>query len=121
MTSLIYDPTLDQFRTNDNLRISAPEGEPVRAGADGRVVSVGRDIRRGNYVKIDHGDGWVVTYAQLMENALVDVGDVVRTGQVIGGVGQPSIFGSLNGTHVHLRVTRDDEPVNPYDLLQARD
>jgi len=120
MTSLIYDPTLDQFRTNDNLRISAPEGEPVRAGADGRVIAVGRNVIRGHYVTIDHGDGWIATYGQLMENVLVSEGEVVRTGQVIGGVGQPSLFGSLNGTHVHLRITRDDEPVNPYDILQAR-
>ena len=118
---LVFDPTLDSWRSNDNIRIAAPEGEPVRAGADGRVVSIGRDVRRGNYVTIDHGNGWVITYAQLMETPMVAEGDVVRTGQVIGGVGQPSIFGSLNGTHVHLRVTRDDEPVNPYELLQSRE
>jgi len=120
MNALVYDPTLDQFRTNDNLRITAPEGEPVRAGADGRVVAVGRNVIRGNYVIIDHGDGWKSTYGQLMENILVSEGDIVRASQVIGGVGQPSMFGSLNGTHVHLRITRDNEPMNPYELLQAR-
>ena len=121
MSMPVFDQTLDQFRTNDNVLISAPEGEPVRAGADGRVVSVGNHIRRGNYVTIDHGDGWLATYGQLMDNALVSEGDIVRSGQVIGGVGQPSIFGSAKGTHVHLRVTRDGSPINPIDLLQARD
>ncbi|MCL1844130.1 MAG: M23 family metallopeptidase [Defluviitaleaceae bacterium] len=120
MESLIFDPTMDHFRTNDNLRISASEGDPVRAGADGRVISVGNDFFRGNYVTIDHGDGWTSTFGQLMENVLVNEGDVVRGGQVIGGVGQPSISGSLNGTHVHLHITRDDQPVNPYELLTAR-
>ncbi|MCL2217037.1 MAG: M23 family metallopeptidase [Defluviitaleaceae bacterium] len=121
MSMPIFDQTLDQFRTNDNLLISAPEGEAVRSGADGRVIAIGNHIRRGNYVTIDHGDGWVATYGQLMDNILVSEGEIVRTGQVIGGVGQPSIFGSLKGTHVHLRVLRDDEPVNPYYLLQTRE
>jgi len=118
--ALIYDPTLDQFRTNDNLRIAAEEGAPVRAGAYGRVIAVGRNMRQGNYVTIDHGNGWVATYGQLMENLLVSEGDIVSSGQVIGGVGQPSIFGSANGTHVHLRIERDDVPINPYYVLAAR-
>jgi murein DD-endopeptidase MepM/ murein hydrolase activator NlpD len=120
VTALIFDPTMDRFSTNDNIRIAAHEGDPVRAGADGRVVDIGTDFWRGNYVTIDHGDGWFSTVGQLMENVLVNEGDVVRMGQVIGGIGQPTISASLNGTHVHLHVTHDDVPINPYDLLQAR-
>jgi len=119
-TALIYDPTLDQFRTNDNLRIAASEGDAVRAGADGRVLSVGRNVRQGNYVVIDHGNGWVATYGQLMENPLVAEGEIVRQGQVIGGVGQPSIFGTENGTHVHLRIEKDEVAINPYYVLVER-
>ncbi|MCL1884528.1 MAG: M23 family metallopeptidase [Defluviitaleaceae bacterium] len=119
-TALIFDPTMDRFSTNDNLRISAREGDPVRAGADGRVIDIGTDFWRGNYVTIDHGDGWTSTVGQLMENVLVSEGEIVRSGQVIGGIGQPSISASLNGTHLHLHVTRDDLPVNPYDLLHTR-
>jgi len=120
-SALIYDPTLDQFRTNDNLRIAANEGDAVRAGADGRVISVGRNVRQGNYVTVDHGNGWIATYGQLMENLLVAEGDIVRRGQVIGGVGQPSIFAYENGTHVHLRIERDEVAVNPYDVLTVRE
>jgi len=116
----IYDPTLDQFRTNDNLRIAAEMGDAVRAGADGRVLSIGRNIRQGNYITIDHGNGWVATYAQLMDTALVEEGEIVQSGQIIGGVGEPSIFGSAHGTHVHLRIQRDDVAVNPYYVLTER-
>jgi len=119
-TSLIYDPTLDQFRTNDNLRIAAYEGDAVRAGADGRVTAIGQNVRQGNYVVIDHGNGWIATYGQLMDNPLVTEGDIVQAGQIIGGVGQPSIFGTENGTHVHFRVERDQVAVNPYYVLAER-
>ena len=120
ITSLIYDPTLDQFRTNDNIRISAEEGTPVRAGADGIVIAVGSNVRQGNYVTIDHGNGWVSTYGQLMEEVLVGRGELVLAGQIIGGVGQPSIFGSGHGTHLHLRIKQDDMPINPYYVLEER-
>ena len=120
MDALIYDPTLDQFRTNDDLRIASEEGAHVQASAGGKVLAIGRNVVRGNYVKIDHGNGWVATYGQLADTKLVSVGEVVRAGQLIGTVGQPSIFGTMHGFHVNLRVTREDVPVNPYELLTAR-
>jgi len=120
LTAAIYDPNLDQFRTNDNLRIAAVEGEPVRAGAYGKVIAIGRNVRQGNYVTVDHGNGWVATYGQLMSEILVSEGDVVSGGQILGGVGQPSIFGSAHGTHLHLRIERDNAPINPYYVLAAR-
>jgi murein DD-endopeptidase MepM/ murein hydrolase activator NlpD len=121
VTALVFDPTMDRYSTNDNMRIAAREGDPVRAGADGKIISIGRDFWRGNYVTIDHGDGWVSTLGQLMENVLVREGEVVRAGQVIGGIGQPTISGSLNGPHLHLHITHNSEPINPMDLLQAQE
>jgi murein DD-endopeptidase MepM/ murein hydrolase activator NlpD len=120
ITALIFDPTMDRFSTNDNLRISAGEGDPVRAVADGRVESIGTDFWRGNFVTIDHGNGWKTTLGQLMENVLVEEGEIVRAGQIVGGIGRPSISATENGTHVHLHVTHDNVPMNPYDLLQTR-
>lgn len=117
----IWDTTLERWSVNHNMRIAAREGDPVRAGADGRVVSVGTDFANGNYVQIDHGGGWVSTVGQLMENALVSEGEVVRAGQVIGGVGIPSISSARSGTHARLHITHDGQAVNPYDLLQERE
>ena len=56
-----------------------------------------------------------------MDNVLVSEGDIVLSGQVLGGVGQPSIFGSLLGPHVNFYLTRDDYPVNPHYVLMARE
>ena len=119
MDALVYDPTLVQFRTNDDLRIAADEGAHVQAGAEGRVLAIGSNVVRGSYVKIDHGNGFIATYGQLAADKLVSVGDIVRAGQIIGTVGEPSIFGTLHGNHVNLHITRNDEPINPYTLLVA--
>ena len=120
LDSLVFDPTFVEFRTNDNLRIASERGTDVQAGAAGRVLAIGRNVVRGNYVKIDHGNGWTATYGQLADNKLVSVGDIVHAGQLIGTVGPPSLFGTMLGYHINLHVTRGDVPVNPYELLVAR-
>jgi len=114
---LIYNPTLDQWRTNDDLRISAQEGTPVRAAAAGRVTEIGNDRVYGNFIRIYNGNGWETIYGQLMDGILVVEGDIVQTGQVIGGVGRPSVFSVLNGHHVSLRVLHEDHLMDPKLLL----
>jgi len=117
MDSLIHDVTLNQFRTNDKISIQANIGTQVRAASDGVVRSVEHDRRLGNTVVIEHGNGWFTTYSQLQDHVLVGVGDVVIKGQVIGGVGVPSIFYTLLGSHLSFGVTRDDVAVNPMLVL----
>jgi len=118
---MAFDPTFAGFRTNDDIRITAQEGTPVRAGADGRVTAIGHSVNYGHYVMLDHGNGWMARYGQLMEAAMVSVGEVVRAGQVIGGIGQPAVFGTMLGTHFNFRITQDGVAVNPHDVLEARD
>ena len=120
VTSMVYDPTLDQFRTNDNIRINAELGDMVRASACGRVLYTGQSARYGNYIVIDHGNGWHATYGQLMETMLVEPGQVVEAGQNIGAVGHPSVFGASHGNHVHFRLQLNMEAVNPYYVLAGR-
>ena len=114
---LIHDVTLNQFRTNDKISISANIGTQVRAASDGVVRSVTNDRRLGNTVVIEHGNGWFTTYSQLQDHILVEEGDVVTKDQVIGGVGEPSIFYTLLGSHLSFRVTRDGTAVNPLIVL----
>jgi len=119
MDRLIHDVTLNQFRTNDKVSIAATIGTQVRAAADGIVRSITTDRRLGNTVVVEHGNGWFTTYSQLQDHILVEEGDVVVEGQVIGGVGEPSIFYTLLGSHLSFRVMRDDTPVNPMIVLST--
>ncbi|MCL2593338.1 MAG: M23 family metallopeptidase [Defluviitaleaceae bacterium] len=115
---VIYDVTLEQFRTNDSISIAATPGTQVRAAADGVVVSVRNTRIEGNTVVIEHGNGWHTTYSQLQDGILVAEGDVVVAGQIIGGVSNPSAHSSLLGSHLNFRVTRDESPVNPMLVLR---
>ncbi len=118
MDKVIYDKTLDQYRTNDTICIAAPAGTPVKATAEGVVVKVDNTRKDGNVVSIDNGNGWITTYGQLMDGVLVKEGEVVKAGQVIGGVANPSIYGVLLGNHLSFKVAKDDVLVDPKSILE---
>jgi len=115
---LIYDATLDQYRTNDTISIAAEMGSQVLAASAGIVEFVGSTRENGNYVIINHGNGWVTTYGQLQDGVLVRAGDVVRAGQPIGGIGSPSICSVLLGNHVNFRVENNGVVVDPRSVLR---
>ena len=113
MDALIYDPTLDQYRTNDGVSISAMLDTPVEAAAPGTVKTVAESREEGRYVVVDHNNGWTTTYGQLGENLTVNEGDRVNSGDIIGFVAEPSVFGTELGSHVDFKVTLNDYTVDP--------
>lgn len=115
---LVYDPTLEQYRTNDSIDIATEKGEDVFAAYDGVVKEVSKSVDQGNYVVIDHGDGWVTTYSQLNDSMKVSVGDEIKKGQQIGTVAEPANKSVLLGTHLDFKVTKNDESVDPLVLLE---
>jgi len=114
---VVYDKTLDQYRTNNVLCIAGDLGAPVSAAAAGKVTDIYTTNEDGKSVVIDMGNGWTTTYSQLGDNVAVNVGDVVETGQNIGYVGSPSIYTVLLGSHLGFEVEKDSVAVNPTDLL----
>ncbi|MDR1000739.1 MAG: M23 family metallopeptidase [Clostridiales bacterium] len=119
MDHVVYDKTLDQYRTNDNICIAAPAGTPVKATAGGVVKKIENTREDGTAIVIDNGNGWMTTYGQLMDGVLVKEGDVVQAGEVIGGVSNPSVYGVLLGNHVSLKITKDDVAVDPKTILTS--
>lgn len=117
---LVYDKTLEQYRTNSNICIAAPIGTQIKSTSSGVVVQVDSTREYGNRVMIDHGNGWTTTYSQLQDNVLVKLGDVVEKGQVIGGVDSPSIYSVLLGNHLNFVVKKDSVAVNPETVLMER-
>ena len=117
MDKTIYFPTLEQYKYNPAIVISAAQGENIAAAADGRVTSVGYDPVIGNTVVMDLGNGYELTYGQL-DNIIVSEGSYVSMGDNIGTVASPTKYYSLEGTNVYFMLTKDDQPVNPMGKLQ---
>ncbi len=111
--ALIYDVTLEQYRTNDSVSIAAEEGESVAASGRGMVKKVAHSREDGWYVVIDHENGWETTYGQLRDDLAVEEGDRVDSGDTVGYVGRPSVYGTMLGDHVEFKVTLNDYAVDP--------
>ena len=89
------------------------EGLQIFAPAPGRVVFAAPLTVRGNATIIDHGWG-VYSGIWHQSQMLVNVGDLVEEGQVIGVVGGT---GRATGAHLHWEVWVNGIQVNPLDWL----
>jgi murein DD-endopeptidase MepM/ murein hydrolase activator NlpD len=91
----------------------ADEGTPIRAAADGVVVSAGWIDGYGNATIIDVGGGIAVLYGH--QSFLgVSAGQKVTQGQTIGRVG---CTGNCTGPHVHFEVRVNGTPVDPVNYI----
>jgi murein DD-endopeptidase MepM/ murein hydrolase activator NlpD len=109
------DPFLGRPAMHTGLDFRAGSGDPVRATANGKVVSSGWSGGYGRMVEIDHGNGLSTRYGHLSEIS-VKIGDQIRIGQVIGAVGST---GRSTGPHLHYETRIDGEAVDPQKFLRA--
>lgn len=80
--------------------ISADEGTPVAAFADGVVDFVGESPSYGNYLEVRHSDTVTSRYAHCSK-ILVQEGDTVAMGDVIARSGST---GNVTGPHLHFEI-----------------
>lgn len=95
--------------------ICAPYGTPIYASDSGVVVTAGSHYSYGNYVIIDHGNGWRTLYAHM--SALgCSVGQAVQRGQVIGYVGST---GNSTGNHCHFEMYQNGTLVSARNFFSG--
>jgi len=89
----------------------------VVASATGTVVTAGwSGGGYGNYVIIDHGNGYRTLYGHLLNNSIVVVaGNSVTQGQKIGTMGST---GRSTGTHLHFEIISSSGKVDPLRMLK---
>lgn len=100
---------------HNGVDIAVPVGTPIRASADGRVVTVANQPSGyGLYVSIDHGSGVETRYAHNSRN-VVSVGQEVKKGQIIAYSGAT---GRVTGPHIHFEIRYRGSPVDPQRFLR---
>ena len=108
-----HHPILGIDRLHAGGDIGAPSRTPIHAPADGMVVFAGVRGGYGNTVIIDHGNSLGTLYGH--QSALnVEIGDVVRRGEVIGFVGST---GLSTGPHLHFETRLKGTPVDPAGIV----
>ena len=104
---------MQEWVTHRGIDIQANVSEDVKACANGTVKSIKNDPRYGWSITIEHKDGFSTTYTCLREANLVNEGDSVEQGQVIGKVGNSGVFESADGSHLHFEMIKDGGYINP--------
>jgi murein DD-endopeptidase MepM/ murein hydrolase activator NlpD len=122
------------FRTANNpnhigVDIMSFTGTPIHAASAGTVTEVVCNIEAGHscdrtgsaaiggcgwYVKIQHPGGIATLYCHLVRKALVQPGQKVKTGQVIGYVGSS---GNSSAPHLHFEVHINAPPTGPQNAI----
>ncbi|WP_022933215.1 peptidoglycan DD-metalloendopeptidase family protein [Treponema bryantii] len=100
------------FHTGTDM--ACPTGTPILAAMSGKVTTTGINRVYGNYVIIDHGNGYQTLYAH-MSKIIASKGQWVSQGTRIGLVGST---GYSTGPHLHFTVYKKGKLVDPMTVLK---
>lgn len=105
------NPVTKKRQFHRGLDMAAPRKTPIRATADGIIEYVqSRNIGDyGRVVKVQHNYGFKTVYAH-MEKTFVNVGDIIKKGQILGLVGNS---GRSTAPHLHYEVRYANMVLNP--------
>jgi len=109
----VFDET--ETKRHMGIDISSPMGTPIKASNAGRVIYSGNTIKGyGNLIILRHSEEYITIYAHNQVN-LVEEGEWVEKGQVIGKVGKS---GRASGPHLHFEIRRNNKPLDPMLFLK---
>lgn len=101
------------FHTGVDLAIA--QGTPIKAAMSGKVAAVGYTNVYGNYVIIDHENGYQTLYAHMYKPSPLSKGTRVAQGTQIGMVGST---GYSTGPHLHFTVYKNGKLIDPMTVLK---
>ena len=117
MDNTIYFPTLDTYKCNPALIIQSEKGKEVKAGVKGVVKTVSTEDEIGNYIIIEIGNGYELTYGQLSD-IKVSEKDNVNSDTCIGLTADTTRYYENEGPNLYFKMTKNGEPCDPMDYLK---
>ena len=107
-------PILGYNKMHRGTDFAAPEGTPIMASGDGKIIRARWCGGGGNCIKIKHNSSYSTVYAHLKNFARgIKEGVKVKQGQIIGYVGST---GLSTGPHLHYEVIVNGKKVNSQTL-----
>ncbi|TVP45688.1 MAG: M23 family metallopeptidase [Mongoliibacter sp.] len=106
----VFDPQQDHFGVD----IVAKENEAVKSILDGTVIFSSWTLDTGYVLMIQHSNELISIYKH---NSVIlkNVGDVVRSGEIISIVGNTGELSS--GPHLHFELWYQGSPLNPQEFI----
>jgi murein DD-endopeptidase MepM/ murein hydrolase activator NlpD len=108
------DPFTGHTQFHHGIDLAAPLGSEVLAAREGRVIFTGFDEVYGNYIVLQHANGYQTLYGHL-KNSLVRLNQEVVLGMIIGEVG---VTGQTTGPHLHFEVRRKGVSTDPSHFIR---
>jgi len=125
-------PTSGASSSHSGIDIPAPEGSKFIAVNDGEITFT-KFLGAGGYTITLSFDNYKVSYCHCDPNFIVNVGDKVKQGEVIGFVGPKYVYGvkgnqysdsegrptngATTGPHLHLGIRIDGKYQNPLNFF----
>lgn len=106
-------PTAGASSYHQGVDLDTGTGDPVYATRAGVVTVAGWGNAAGNYVQINHQDGFSSIYMHL-SSSCVSAGQIVSAGQLIGATGATGI---TTGDHLHFGISYNGVYVNPCNYV----
>lgn len=116
MKNTVYFATLDLYKCSDAVCVQSAVDTPVYAGSACSIESIEYNSEIGNNVTVSLGNGYMLTYGQL-KDVQVESGQVLEEGDLIGYVGNPTKYYTVEGSHLYMKMTHDGVAVDPLDYL----
>jgi len=116
--NLVYSETLKEWITHNGIDIKAEKTTIVKSAAEGIIKSIKNDPRYGITVVIEHVNGYVSIYSNLLTAEFVKEGEIVKQGQTIGTVGNTATFEIADEYHLHFEILKDNEYLNPSEYIK---
>ena len=108
---------IDEFNSNDGhygVDVVSSKGQSVKSTLDGVVLFADWSVKSGHVMIIQHPENIVSVY---MHNSMLtkNVNDVVKSGEVIGVVGNSGELSS--GPHLHFELWQNGRAINPIEYI----
>jgi len=108
------DPFSGRRSFHNGIDISAVQGTPVKACAEGEVIFSGWKDGYGNLIVLKHKNGYISVYGH---NSVLKKteGDIISRGDIIALSG---MTGAVTGAHLHFEIQKYQTPLNPLRMMK---
>ncbi len=115
----VYSSTMKDYRVHLGIDIVTEEFAPVYAAADGKISKIWEDTLMGYCIAVKHSGDCYTIYKNLSETIPegISEGVSVRSGQLIGTVGESSMVELAEEPHLHFEMTVADLSVDPLEYF----
>ena len=110
---LVYNKTLQEWRTHRGIDFKAEAGSDVLCAYVGTISDIKYDPRYGDTIIIDNGAGLSTVYCGVKISEGIKVGHAIEAGTVLGQISGDIFCEKEEGPHLHFEILQDGKSMDP--------